>query len=297
MSHFYSVLDVFTDAVLAGNPLAVVFDADDIEGERMQKIAREFNLSETVFVLRPRDRANSARLRIFTPSRELPFAGHPTIGTAIALALHSERNVFTLEEEVGVIQCTVSRDGRHRAYATFGLPKLPERVRYAVEPDLLARALGLEPDQVITGGARPMAWSAGVPYLAVPVRDRAALDQAWADPNLFEEAFVRDGVAIDPYLYCTETVQSHHSYATRMFAPRAGIPEDPATGSAAAILPAQLLATGALAAGTHNLALEQGVKMGRPSLIHLKVTIAAGLISEIEIGGCAAMLATGTITV
>jgi len=297
MAHFYSLLDVFTNTVLAGNPLAVVFGADDIATERMQAIAREFNLSETVFVLRPRDRVNTARLRIFTPVGELPFAGHPTIGAAVALALQSDTTLFNLEEDVGLITCTVSRDGRQQGDAKFSLPRLPEALDIAVDKDALAAAVGLTPDDIVGGVHAPSAWSAGVPYLAVRVTGRAALDRAVPNPVLWADVFPQAGIPVDAYLYCDEPVYPSRSHATRMFAPTSGIPEDPATGSAAAILPAHLLAAGALPDGETALILEQGVKMGRPSTIHLKVRVAMGALTQIEIGGSAVLVAHGTINV
>jgi len=297
MAHFYSVLDVFSDRVLAGNPLAVVFSADDIPGERMQAVAREFNLSETVFLLRPRDRINTARLRIFTPVCELPFAGHPTIGTAVALALQSEASLINLEEDVGTVVCTVARDGRHKGYAKFSLPKLPWPLTLAIDRKKLAEAIGLTPADILGGAARPAAWSAGVPYLVVRVANRAVLDQARPDAAPGSAPLMHEGLPVDVYVYCDDPVNRSRSHAARMFAPASGIAEDPATGSAAAVLPAHLLAAGELADGVHNLALEQGVKMGRPSLINLRATVREARLTQVEIGGWAVLLASGTINI
>lgn len=297
MAHFYSVLDVFTEEVLGGNPLAVVFGADDIEDARMQRIAREFNLSETVFVLGPADRAHSARLRIFTPGSELPFAGHPTVGTAVALGLQSEHAVLTLEEGVGLVTCTVSRDGHHKGYARFALPLLPERLDVTVDTEKLAAALRLAPADIAVDGQTPAAWSAGVPFLVVPVKDRAALERAAPDAALWPEVFPQADIPLDAYLYTSETVDPARSYATRMFGPTVGIPEDPATGSAAAVFPAHLLASGAIGNGSHELVLEQGFKMGRPSVIDVKAVVREGRIASIEIGGHAVLVASGTVNV
>lgn len=291
------MLDVFTDKVLTGNPLAVVFSADDISEQRMQAVAREFNLSETVFVLRPADRVNTARLRIFTPTGELPFAGHPTIGTAVALALQAEANLVNLEEGVGLISCMVSRDGRQKATAKFPLPVLPQRLDIPFDPKKLAKALGLRTKDIATGNASPSAWSAGAPYLVVKVADRDALDKAAPNMAVWADVLPQEGIPVDTYLYCDQPVDASRSYATRMFAPTSGIPEDPATGSAAAVLPAHLLAWGALKDGTSDLTLEQGVKMGRSSVINLRVGVRAGILSQVEISGSAMLLASGTINI
>src|SRR5260370_3754191 len=176
MRRNFHTLDVFTDVALAGNPLAVVLDSTGLDDARMQAIAREFNLSETVFVIPPRDPVNTARVRIFTPARELPFAGHPTVGPAILLShlrapelLAAQDLRIVLEEEVGEIVC-VARHRKGQAMAAyFTLPRLPEPVGEAPPVATLAADLGLAPDEIGGGAPRPAVYSAGAPYLFVPV--------------------------------------------------------------------------------------------------------------------------------
>ena len=257
MTRFYSILDVFTEETLGGNPLAVVFDADDMTPEQMQKIAREFNLSETVFVMRAADMAHTAGVRIFTPTSEVPFAGHPTIGTAVALALQSEHALVTLEEGIGPVTCTVSRDGDRKGHAKFVSPKLPQRQDTDIDRETLANALHLDPFDIAEQD-RISAWSVGLPFLVVPVRSRVALDRAEPDIGLWRDLFPESGALAGAYLYTDDTRQEDHSFTTRMFAPTKGVPEDPATGSAAAVLPGHLFEDGQIGEGAHHLTLEHG---------------------------------------
>ena len=172
------LLDVFTERPLAGNPLAVVFDADALDEARMQAIAREFNLSETVFVLPAENPMHSAHLRIFTPLRELPFAGHPTVGTAVALARriadgNPERHeqMLVLEEGVGPIRCGVFIKGERGGHAIFNVAQVPEVLPVNSDRDEVAAALGLVPGEIGFENHQPSAFAAGLPYTFVPVRD------------------------------------------------------------------------------------------------------------------------------
>ncbi|HEX3996485.1 MAG TPA: PhzF family phenazine biosynthesis protein, partial [Acetobacteraceae bacterium] len=157
MTRRFHTLDVFTGQALAGNPLAVVLDAQDLDDQRMQAIAREFNLSETVFVGPPTNQANRASLRIFTPGREVPFAGHPTVGTAVLLGLLDPDGgrEFTLEEKIGLVPCVVEARGPERGHATFTLPRLPERIGRLPDNATLALGLGLEEADIGFGGHQP----------------------------------------------------------------------------------------------------------------------------------------------
>lgn len=174
MSRPYFVLDVFTDTALAGNPLAVVIEADGLDEARMQAIAREFNLSETVFVLDPRDPVNSARVRIFTPVRELRFAGHPTVGAAVLLAglrapevLARQDLALVIEEAIGPVHCIV-RKNKGTTRASFTLPRLPEPAGEVAADEAIAAALGLAPEDIGFGVHRPCIMSAGNPFTFVP---------------------------------------------------------------------------------------------------------------------------------
>lgn len=296
----FATLDVFTDRPLAGNPLAVVLDADGLDGAAMQAIAREFNLSETVFVLPPESARHRARLRIFTPGSELPFAGHPTVGTAVLLALEegtgADAQAFGLEEGVGVVPCVVEADAAAgRGRARFRLPRLPESWGEAKPDAEIAWALGLLPDDVGFDRHRPSRHGAGVPYDLVPVRSREALGRAAAGLEPFRQAF-GDSAHPGVYLYTREAEGAGHHFRARMFAPTSGIPEDPATGSAVAALVGALMQFEPLGEGTHDLLIEQGYEMGRPSLIALQMVIEHGALRAVEIGGEAVVVSRGTLT-
>ena len=263
----YLVLDVFTIRPLAGNPLAVVPDAAGLEGPLMQQIARELNLSETAFVT-----AGSApdrlRLRMFTPTRELPFAGHPTIGTALGLAaLGRIGSTVIFEEDVGPVPVTLA-GGR----ATLESPRLPAPVEAAGAADAAA-VLGLPRSRVMEVAG----WSAGVPFACVRVGAAADLAAVRFDHAAWRRAMA-DGPAPSVYAYAVIDAQTVRA---RMFAPAMGVAEDPATGAAATAL------AGALGPG--RFVLHQGVEMGRPSVIHLEVG------DTVRVGGDAVQVAEGRL--
>jgi trans-2,3-dihydro-3-hydroxyanthranilate isomerase len=193
----YHVLDVFTDTPLAGNPLAVVHDCEGLDSEAMQAIAREFNISETVFVLPADNPAHTAKVRIFTPRTELPFAGHPTVGTAVILARqrwgevegNDERDgIVVLEEEIGIVRVgVVLKNGS--AFAEFDIPKKPAPLDTQIDPELAAAALGLLPSEMGFENHNPTRWSAGVDFDFVPVRTIDALKRCRLDRRVFDKAF------------------------------------------------------------------------------------------------------------
>jgi trans-2,3-dihydro-3-hydroxyanthranilate isomerase len=298
MTRRFQTLDVFTETALAGNPLAVVFDAEGLDDARMQAIAAEFNLSETVFVFEPRNAINTARIRIFTPKRELPFAGHPTVGTAALIAhrragdlLAAEDLRIVLEEEVGDIVC-VARHRKGRALAaSFDLPKLPERFDYAPPTDAeIAAGLGLSIEDIGFETHRPALFSAGAPYLFVPVGSLAAVSRA--APGAMRWA-TRDGPAA--YVYTREVAPDGSTYHARLFAGGWGVNEDPATGSAAAAFAGVVLAFDRLIDGQHSLIIEQGFEMGRPSLIALGLEVEGGALSSATIGGSVVIVSSGAL--
>ena len=303
----YAIYDVFTGTALAGNPLAVVFDADHLSDGQMQAIAREFNLSETVFVLRPENPVHTARLRIFTTARELPFAGHPTVGAAVALAdrrlggrlpANGIDLVKMLEEKIGQVRCAVRLLPGKAGFAEFDLPKLSRQLDAEIEPADIGAALGLDPHEIGFENHRVSLWSAGVPFVMVPVHDLAAA--AKADCNAYEwERFapMGDGQLAFAYVYCRGGVNHAASFHARMFAPGDGMPEDPATGSAAAALSGAIHHFDGLPEGKHALVIEQGVEMGRPSLIHLHIDCAGTEVSHVRIGGEAVRIAEGKLMI
>ena len=282
----FATCDVFTDRPFAGNPLAIVEDADALSAEQMQTIAREFNLSETIFVMAPRDPDNTARVRIFFPTDEVPFAGHPTIGCALHLAGRSGAGRILLEEEAGLVPVTID-DG----LAEFTAPVRPTPTGADVPVELLAAALDL--DTGLIGPHAPAVHTGGPAFLYVPVPDLSVLARArpiephWS--TLMRACDVDSAYVYAPGRGC--------DWQARMFSPTAGIPEDPATGSASAILAAQLMQTDPLEDGQTVLHLAQGVEMGRPSQLRLTVVVADGELSEVRVAGRAVPISSGLISV
>lgn len=299
----FATLDVFTDRALAGNPLAVVLDSDGLDEAAMQAIAREFNLSETVFVTAPREARHRAALRIFTPVHELPFAGHPTVGTAVLLALHDRAEragadavAFGLEERIGTVPCVVEpgADGRS-GHARFKLPVLPRYLGEAAKPAALASALGLNPSDIGFNRHQPSRHGAGPHFTFVPLASREALDRARISEAALARLFPREADAL--YLYTLDPEGIGRQYQARMFAPRLGVREDPATGSAAAAFAGVLMQFEPLGDGTHDVSIRQGLAMGRPSAIDLQLVITDGALRSVEIGGSAVLIAEGTLHV
>ncbi len=300
MPYPYVILDVFTEHSLSGNPLAVVFDANGLDDARMQAIAGEFNLSETAFVLPAHNPVHSARLRIFTPRRELPFAGHPTVGTAVALARRiaggdPERHeqMLVLEEAVGAIRCGVFIKGERTGHAIFDAARLPEAL--AVEPDReeIAAALGLLPAEIGFENHHPSVFTAGIAYTFVPVRDLEAI--ARARPVLERWSVAFGGSAGAAYIYCRQTEVADSQFHARMFAPAFGFGEDPATGSAAAAFAGVVRRFDGPPAGGHRYVIEQGLEMGRPSKMVLELDVENGTIEAVRVGGDAVVVAEGTL--
>jgi trans-2,3-dihydro-3-hydroxyanthranilate isomerase len=299
MGRRFVTLDVFTHEALAGNPLAVVLDADGLDTERMQRIAREFNLSETVFVLPPEDERHRARLRIFTPARELPFAGHPTIGTAVLLALDDRPSgldaaVFGLEEAIGVVSCVAKVDGNGGGQARFRVPRLPQTWGEGRDVAEAAWALGLDPNDLGFDRHEPSRHSAGVPYDFVPVRSLDAIGRARPSGDGFAQVFGDDNHPT-AYVYTRETIRAEHHFHARMFAPSFGMAEDPATGSAAAAFAGVLMQFEPLGEGEHSFVIEQGYEIGRPSEIALQLVIQSGALVSAEIGGGAVVVTRGEL--
>ena len=279
----YLVYDVFTEAAFGGNPLAVFPDAGGLPEPQLQKIAREFNFSETSFVLPAEDAAHDAKVRIFTPKRELAFAGHPTVGTAIALAgLGSVGREMVLELGVGPIPVAV--DGTRAEFAT----RVPLETASAAPPEALAACLGLPASAIRTDRYTPVEASLGTAFTLVELTDRKALDNAFPVIDAFRAA-ASDAERLSILAY----VRDSDRIEARMFAPLGGIPEDPATGSAAAALAAFL---GKTDGASQPFTISQGVKMGRPSRIEATVTVENGEPAEVTIAGHAVKVMEGRLT-
>ncbi|MGE3065808.1 MAG: PhzF family phenazine biosynthesis protein [Hyphomicrobiaceae bacterium] len=296
----YHVLDVFTEERFGGNPLAVVLGADALDGKQMQTIAREFNLSETVFVLKAQNPAHSARVRIFTPATELPFAGHPTVGTAVLLeslrqpADGGRNSIVVLEERIGAVRIGVtSREGQ--IFAEFDAPKLPEETGALAPPDRLAAALGLIPGEVGFENHKPMRLMLGPTFAFVPVSTLAAMEKAHVTQH-WESVLGGQGLN-GAFLYCRQTVHSYAAFHARMFAPEFGIAEDPATGSACAAFAGAIHRFDRLPDGLHKRVVEQGLEMGRPSFITISMEVKNTRLEAVRIGGHAVRIAEGTIEV
>ncbi|WP_127142876.1 PhzF family phenazine biosynthesis protein [Pelagibacterium montanilacus] len=289
----YYLMDVFTRDRLSGNPLAVVLKADGLSTARMQALAGEFNLSETVFVRSPEVARHNARLCIFTPTTELPFAGHPTIGASVLLGLTTRVSAVRLELEIGSITAVFERVDKRTGLARIGLPRLPERISDGPGAEEIAARLGLAPEQIGCGPIKPAQFSAGVPFYLVPVRDPAALRDIALQRRGWSETFPGKHGAV--YAFTATPDERGNDYAARMFGAGLGIGEDAGTGAAAAALIGLLAEQAEMGDGHHNLKLRQGWEMGRPSLIELQVNIAGGKLQHGGIGGAAVVLAEGMI--
>ena len=299
MPRRYAILDVFTDQLLEGNPLAVVLDAEGLNDEQMQSIAREFNLSETTFVLPPNNPAHSASVRFFTPAHELPFAGHPTVGTAVLLArerwgesAQDLTAMVLLEEKVGSIRVGVNLS-KTDGYAEFNLPVLPSEVGQPGERDTIAAALGLARREVGFENHVPSVFDAGNSFTFVPVADLTSLRKASPQRAHWSNAFAASrGHA---YVYTREAVGHDADFQARMFAPTMGIEEDPATGSAVAGFAGVIHKFDAPLAGKHDFLIEQGFEMQRPSYLYLQVEVGGKSLTDASIGGRAVIVARGEL--
>ena len=293
----FHTLDVFTETVFCGNPLAVVLGGESLSTAQMQTIAREFNLSETVFVLPSTRKDCLHRVRIFTPARELPFAGHPTVGAAcllagLRLAPQGEEAGFVLEENVGPVPVRVRRAGDRELYAELTTAKLPEYGPPAPDRAALARALGLTAADLGAGDESPRSASCGMPFLLVPLRAPELL--AAIDVDTVRLRALLDGYwAPEVYVYARGY---EGELRARMFAPALGIAEDPATGGAAVAL-AGALGLEAVQDGRHEWVIHQGVEMGRPSQLYTSVDRVGGQITAVRVGGYAVTVSEGLLRI
>jgi trans-2,3-dihydro-3-hydroxyanthranilate isomerase len=291
MSLDFTIVDVFSDRAFGGNQLAVFADADGISDATMQQLAREFNFAETTFVLPPLDPAHSCRVRIFTPRAELPFAGHPTVGTAAVLAsLDGERpgteRRFVVEEGIGPV--TVVTDG-HTARLHLHSPDLETA---ADPPPAAAAAAALSLPE--TALIRTWYAGLGVRFCFTQLAGAELVDRATLNKTAWR-AGVADGWSPHLYLFAGECRDGARLYG-RMFAPALGVDEDPATGSAGAALVASLAAEAPLADGGYSIRIEQGVSMGRPSLIEAAARKEHGRLAEVSVGGYTTIVGRGVMT-
>ena len=296
MTYPIRIVDVFTERPFAGNQLAVVLNAEGISGETMQSVAREMNFSETTFVLPPAKTDHTAQVRIFTPAAELPFAGHPTVGTAWVLwkeGMVKGGEDFVLEENVGPVAVRLQRDGgRELIWMTHPPVSFEETI-----PDraLVASALGLTETDLVSGVPLQVV-TTGNPLLFVALRDRRAVDAATSDGGRLTRIFA----GREPRAVFMFAVDSPSKLYSRMFAPHLlGISEDAATGSAAGPLGAFAVKNGLVPrAGKVSLVNEQGTKMGRQSFLHIDLGYSGDgeIPTKIEVGGSVVPIVSGQLT-
>lgn len=294
----YRLVDVFTDRIFGGNPLAVFLDGRGVSDREMQLLAREMNLSETTFVLPPDDSANHFRVRIFTPGRELPMAGHPTIGTTFVLAREGmlppsgDAVVVRLEENVGVIPVRVLNNQGEPGMIWMTQPR-PQFVRRLDDPRAVAEMLSVNRDDIRDDLPIEIV-SCGVPFLIVPLRTLYAMRQIRFQRE--RACKLLDSLGTNEVLtFCEEVEHEGSTVHSRMFAPELGVPEDPATGSATGPLAAYLVRYGVTARGA-DIVSEQGIELGRPSFLHAGTLHHGDNITGVEVGGTAIFVGSGEIS-
>ncbi len=298
----YVTADVFTDRRFGGNQLAVFPDAAQIPDELMLPITREFNYSETTFVLPPADPAHTRRVRIFTPEREMPFAGHPTVGTAHVLAhlkeipLTGPSTQIVFEEGVGPVPVSIRAEGGVPSFAQLSVAKLPEFGAPPPSRQALAEMLSLGPDDLLDGAFAPQSVSCGLPFLFVPLRDRAAVGRARIRMDVWERV-LRDYWTREVFVFSLDPERPGSDARARMFAPGLNVFEDPATGSACAAFGGYLAARAPEASGTLRWVVEQGFEMGRPSILEVEADKNDGAITGVRVGGSSVVVCEGTMEI
>lgn len=298
---FYTV-DVFTTKRFGGNQLAIFPHAEGLDTHSMRMVAREFNISETVFVFPPQDPNNTRRLRIFTPSTELPFAGHPTIGTAFTLAatheipLSGESTMIQFEEEVGIVPVKIIAKDDKPVFAQLVAAILPEFGPPPPDVNMLASMLSIDANDIMSEGFEPQAVSCGLPCLFIPLKDRNILNRAHLNRELWQE-HLADYWAPHLYLFTFDVERPESNIRARMFAPGMGINEDPATGAGATALGGYLGSRDLQTDGTLQWVIEQGIEMGRPSKLEVETDKENGQITAIRVGGSCVMVSEGFINI
>lgn len=298
MRYVYFICDVFTDTRFGGNQLAVLPQAAGLSDHQMQLVAREFNFAESAFVF-PSTTGHTRKVRIFTPIAELPFAGHPNIGTAFTLATTGELGAIdgsvtvTFEEKAGVVPITVRQEKGQPIWCEL---KAPQPISYGkkVARDIVANAVSLAPEDLVTGAHSPQVASVGLPFLIAEVKNLDTLGRA--RPNMTGiDRLVSLGIVPDIHLYTH--CDGPFDIRARMFAPLDGMPEDPATGSANCALVGMLSDLHPAANGDFHWRIGQGIEMGRPSVLTARTEKRESIVSSIWIGGASVLVSEGTIEV
>lgn len=300
MRYRFYTADVFTERIFGGNQLAVFPEADGLGDELMQLIAREFNLSETVFVFPPQQASHTRRLRIFTPGMEVPFAGHPTIGAAHILAEIGELNLdgdltrIVFEEGVGPVEVSISSEAGRAVFARLSAASPPESGPTPPSAAEIASMLSLEEADLLGGEYAPGAASCGMPFLFVPLRDVDAVGRAKIKREEWE-TLLASYWAPHVYVFAFGGQLEGSDLHARMFAPAMGIDEDPATGAAAAALAGYLGVRDSTRDGTLRWIVEQGIEMGRPSVLEIEADKVGDGIPGVHVGGAAVMVSEGSM--
>jgi len=297
-THRFLTADIFTDRRFGGNQLAVFPDARGIAEEYLLPMAREFNYSEVTFVYPPADARHTRRVRIFTPGGEIPFAGHPTVGTAHVLVatgevpLSGDTAHLVLEEGVGPVPVTVRGEGGEPTFAQLSVAKLPAVGVTTPSVDALAPVLSLEAGDFVGGDYAPQVVSAGLAFLLVPLRTRDAVRRARVRLDAWERV-LRGTDGAEVMVFALDAEGPGADVRARVFVPGLNVPEDPATGSACAALGGYLAARTPRNDATLRWIVEQGVEMGRPSALHVEADKAAGTITAVRVGGRSVLVSEG----
>ncbi|MFK8052105.1 MAG: PhzF family phenazine biosynthesis protein [Woeseiaceae bacterium] len=296
MGRRFEIVDVFVDLSFGGNPLAVILDAQCLTSDDMQRIAREFNFSESTFVLPASAADFDYQVRIFTPTQEVPFAGHPNIGTAFVLAEQARRagkewpRSYRFDESAGSVNVTLTESDDGRLFAELKAPQALS-IGDRADVDLMAEVLGLDSAQIATSQHDPIVASVGLPFLIVALADRQALESVQVNPALLQR-LVEQGLT--PDIFCYTTTDQPGVLRARVFAPMDGVPEDPATGSANCAL-CGLLASLSGQDGEQQFVIHQGVEMKRPSLLKARTLRQDGELKGVWIGGFCHPFASGIL--
>ena len=296
MKYRYYICDVFTETRFGGNQLAVLPQAVGLSTQQMQEIAREFNFSETTFVF-PARAGHTRHVRIFTPAREIPFAGHPNVGTAFVLASAGEFGeiksslTVTFEEEGGLVSVTILEAGGKVASCELTAPQSLSFGK-TLPVELVAAAISIDSKEIVTKTHGPQVASVGLPFIMVELRDRSVLERARISMSGFE-ALAAEDVMPDVHLYTRGT--DGFDIRARMFAPLSGVPEDPATGSANCALAGLLAHYSQDSNGSFSWRIAQGVEMGRPSTLIARAEKKDGVVQTTRIGGATVLVSEGTI--
>jgi trans-2,3-dihydro-3-hydroxyanthranilate isomerase len=297
MKYRYYICDVFTDTRFGGNQLAVLPQAEGLSTQQMQQIAREFNFSETTFVF-PARFGHTRHVRIFTPAREIPFAGHPNVGTAFVLASIGEFGAIkssltvTFEEEAGLVLVAINESEGKIVSCELTAPQSLSLGK-TLPIELVAAAISIDAKEIVTKTHGPQVTSVGLPFVMVELRDRSVLERARINMSGFE-TLAAQGVMPDVFLYTR--ANDGFDIRARMYAPLSGVPEDPATGSANCALAGLLAHYSPQPSGSFSWRIAQGVEMGRPSTLIARAEKTDGVVQTTRIGGAAVWSAKESFT-